>query len=274
MLCSNSIYKVNTTESVDAVVKNNKQTVEEKTKRDTELLKRIADGDRDAFTELYKSYQPRLVKFCSRMLKYDVALASDMADEALIEVWRSAGSFSGLSQPSTWIHSIARFRMIGYLRKNKELLQDDDFEQLNIEDTDLLPEQEVIISERDQEIIDNLAKLSEKHREKIAMNIDTKNNDIPERALELLPWFVTNQLSSEDKAYFNEVLQANAALEALVKEEREIFNLVVEDKSLLGLSTLESPEARLENVFKQIDNLPVAEDSSDYLYKCRRKLCR
>ncbi len=154
---------------MDAVVKNNKQTVEEKTKRDTELLKKIAEGDRDAFTELYISYQPRLIKFCSRMLKYDVALASDMADEALIEVWRSAGSFSGLSQPSTWIHSIARFRMIGYLRKNKELLQDDDFEQLNIEDTDLLPEQEVIISERDQEIIDNLAKLSEKHREVIEL---------------------------------------------------------------------------------------------------------
>ena len=150
-------------------MKNNKQTVEEKTKRDTELLKKIAEGDRDAFTELYISYQPRLIKFCSRMLKYDVALASDMADEALIEVWRSAGSFSGLSQPSTWIHSIARFRMIGYLRKNKELLQDDDFEQLNIEDTDLLPEQEVIISERDQEIIDNLAKLSEKHREVIEL---------------------------------------------------------------------------------------------------------
>ena len=150
-------------------MKNNKQTVEEKTKRDTELLKKISEGDRDAFTELYISYQPRLIKFCSRMLKYDVALASDMADEALIEVWRSAGSFSGLSQPSTWIHSIARFRMIGYLRKNKELLQDDDFEQLNIEDTDLLPEQEVIISERDQEIIDNLAKLSEKHREVIEL---------------------------------------------------------------------------------------------------------
>ena len=150
-------------------MKNNKQSVEEKTKRDTELLKKIAEGDRDAFTELYISYQPRLIKFCSRMLKYDVALASDMADEALIEVWRSAGSFSGLSQPSTWIHSIARFRMIGYLRKNKELLQNDNFEQLNIEDTDLLPEQEVIISERDQEIIDNLAKLSEKHREVIEL---------------------------------------------------------------------------------------------------------
>lgn len=136
---------------------------------DAVLLKKIADGDRNAFTELYKIYQPRLIKFCSRMLKNDIALAADMADEALIEVWRSAGSFSGLSQPSTWIHSIARFRMIGYLRKNKEVLQDDNFEQLNIEDTDLLPEDEVVISERDKKIVENLGKLSEKHREVIEL---------------------------------------------------------------------------------------------------------
>ena len=97
------------------------------------LLKKVAEGDRDAFTELYKIFQPRLIKFCSRMLKNDIALAADMADEAMIEVWKSAGSFSGLSQASTWIHSIARFSMIGYLRKNKEVLQDDNFEQLNID---------------------------------------------------------------------------------------------------------------------------------------------
>ena len=150
-------------------MKNNKQAVEEKGCTDTILLKQIAEGDRDAFTELYKSYQPRLIKFCCRMLKNDVALAADMADEALIEVWKSAGSFSGLSLPSTWIHSIARYRMIGYLRKNKEILQDDDFEQLNLEDTDLLPEDEVIISERDRKIVDDLGKLSKKHREVIEL---------------------------------------------------------------------------------------------------------
>lgn len=99
---------------------------------DALLLKQIAKGDRDAFSELYKIYQPRLIKFCSRMLKNDVALAADIADEAMIEVWKSAGSFSSMSQPSTWIHSIARFRMIGFLRKNKEVLQDNEFEQLNI----------------------------------------------------------------------------------------------------------------------------------------------
>ncbi len=149
--------------------KNNKQPAGSRAEKDAILLKRIADGDRDAFTELYTIFQPRLIKFCSRMLKNDIALAADIADEAMIEVWKSAGTFSGLSQPSTWIHSIARFRMIGYLRKNKEVLQDDNFEQLNIEDTDLQPDDEMAVSERNEQLVKDIGKLSDKHREVIEL---------------------------------------------------------------------------------------------------------
>jgi len=149
---------------------NDKQpTVTGKAQIDTLLLKRISIGDRDAFTELYKSYQPRLIKFCSRILKNDVALAADIADEAMIEVWKSAGTFSGRSLPSTWIHSIARFRLIGYLRKNKELLQDDNPEWLNIEDEALPVDIEIDNDDRNDEIADSLGKLSDKHREVIEL---------------------------------------------------------------------------------------------------------
>jgi len=154
---------------MSAESKSNKQAVESSAKHHALLLKQIADGDRDAFAELYKIFQPRLIKFCSRILKNDIALAADMADEAMIEVWKSAGSFSGLSQPSTWIHSIARFRVIGYLRKNKEILQDDNFEQLNIEDTDLQPDEEIAITERNEQLVENIGKLSEKHKEVIEL---------------------------------------------------------------------------------------------------------
>ncbi len=140
-----------------------------KAERDTLLLKGIAKGDKSAFKELYISYQPRLVKFCSRILKNDVALAADMADEALIAVWNSAGSFSGKSQPSTWIHSIARFRLIAYLRKSKEVLLDDDSTALNLVDESPLPEDEIHSSETSAEIIDGLGKLSDKHREVIEL---------------------------------------------------------------------------------------------------------
>jgi len=149
---------------------NDKQpTVTGKAQIDTLLLKRISIGDREAFTELYKSYQPRLIKFCSRILKNDVALAADIADEAMIEVWKSAGTFSGRSLPSTWIHSIARFRLIGYLRKNKELLQDDNPEWLNIEDEALPVDIEIDVDDRNDEIADSLGKLSDKHREVIEL---------------------------------------------------------------------------------------------------------
>ena len=136
---------------------------------DTILLEKIADGDRKAFQTLYIKYQPRLVKFCARLLKNDISIAADVADEALIEVWRSAGSFSGKSQPSTWIHAIARFRMIAYLRKNKEVLLDNDSESLNLEDTALSAEDKIFINDRNNQLIEGLGKLSNKHREIIEL---------------------------------------------------------------------------------------------------------
>ncbi len=150
--------------------KNNlSQAVLDKASQDTILLKRIADGDREAFADLYVSYQPRLTKFCSRILKNDVALAADIVDEAMIEIWKSAGSFSGRSQPSTWIHSIARYRLIGYLRKNKEVLQSDGSEWDNFEDESLLPDEVMMLSERNKRIIQCLKKLSKKHREVVEL---------------------------------------------------------------------------------------------------------
>ncbi len=178
------------------------QAVIDKASKDTVLLERIADGDREAFSTLYTSYQPRLIKFCSRILKNDVALAADIVDEALIEVWKSAGTFSGRSQPSTWIHSIARFRLIGFLRKNKELLQDDSSAWNNVEDTSLLPDEEIALTERDNKIVRCLRKLSNKHREVIELvyyrELSIKNIatmlDISENTVKTRLFYARNKL--------------------------------------------------------------------------------
>ena len=173
-----------------------------KAERDTLLLKDIANGDQGAFKELYISYQPRLVKFCSRILKNDVALAADMADEALIAVWNSAGSFSGKSQPSTWIHSIARFRLIAYLRKSKEVLLDDDSLALNLVDESLLPEDEIDLLETNAELADGLGKLSIKHREvielvyfkELSVKEVAKTLDISENTVKTRMFYARNKL--------------------------------------------------------------------------------
>ena len=149
--------------------KNLSQATLDQVSLDTNLLERISKGDRDAFAELYQSYQPRLIKFCTRILKNDVALAADIVDEAMIEVWKSAGSFSGRSQPSTWIHSITRYRLIGYLRKNKELFHGDSSDWENIEDETLLPDEAMILSEKNKRILQCLEKLSSKHRQVVEL---------------------------------------------------------------------------------------------------------
>jgi len=147
------------------VLKDNKNPKTDDRSEDANLLKLIESGDREAFSTLYLKYQPRFLKYCTRVLKNDVALAADIVDEAMIEIWKSAGNFAGKSLPSTWMYSIMRFRLIGYLRKNKEILLEDDSAAMNMEDTALRPDEELELSQTNSSLVKQLGQLSNKHRE-------------------------------------------------------------------------------------------------------------
>jgi RNA polymerase sigma-70 factor (ECF subfamily) len=74
--------------------------------RETDLIARIAEGDRKAFEELYSLYHRRLARFLTRLTRrYDIA--EEVVNDTFWVVWRKARSFRGDSQPSTWILGIA-----------------------------------------------------------------------------------------------------------------------------------------------------------------------
>jgi RNA polymerase sigma-70 factor (ECF subfamily) len=74
--------------------------------RETELIAKIAAGDRKAFEELYNLYHRRLARFLTRLTRrYDIA--EEVINDTFWIVWRKAGDFRGDSQPSTWILGIA-----------------------------------------------------------------------------------------------------------------------------------------------------------------------
>jgi RNA polymerase sigma-70 factor (ECF subfamily) len=76
------------------------------TARESELISRIARGDRRAFEELYGLYHRRLARFLTRLTRrYDVA--EEVINDTFWIVWKKAGDFRGDSQPSTWILGIA-----------------------------------------------------------------------------------------------------------------------------------------------------------------------
>ncbi len=74
--------------------------------RETDLIARIAAGDRRAFEELYHLYHRRMARFLTRLTRrYDIA--EEVINDTFWVVWRKARDFRGESQPSTWIFGIA-----------------------------------------------------------------------------------------------------------------------------------------------------------------------
>jgi RNA polymerase sigma-70 factor (ECF subfamily) len=89
--------------------------------RETELISRIAQGDRKAFEELYGLYHRRLARFLTRLTKrYDVA--EEVINDTFYIVWRKAGDFRGESQPSTWILGIAYRKARNAFRSSSRIL--------------------------------------------------------------------------------------------------------------------------------------------------------
>src|ERR1700759_4606503 len=74
--------------------------------RESELIAKIAKGDRRAFEEIYNLYHRRLARFLTRLTRgYDVA--EEVINDTFWIVWKKAGDFRGDSRPSTWILGIA-----------------------------------------------------------------------------------------------------------------------------------------------------------------------
>lgn len=82
-------------------------------------LSRVALGDRAAFATVYELTSAHLLGVVLRIQK-DRAQAEDVLQEVYVNVWRAAQSFDAtLSQPLTWLTSIARNRAIDSLRRRQ-----------------------------------------------------------------------------------------------------------------------------------------------------------
>ena len=90
-----------------------------------ELLVRVGrDRDKSAFAELFDYFAPRVKSFLLRF-GTDMSMAEEIAQEAMIMVWRRAETYdSRQSAASTWIFTIARNKRIDRLRRENRPLPD------------------------------------------------------------------------------------------------------------------------------------------------------
>src|SRR3982750_1663292 len=85
----------------------------------TDLLSRVARGDEAAFSALYDELAPRVFGLCRRVLR-DPAQAEEVAQEALLEVWRTAGRYDpAKGSAASWALTIAHRRAVDRVRSEQ-----------------------------------------------------------------------------------------------------------------------------------------------------------
>lgn len=85
---------------------------------DFELIRKIAQKDLSAFRELFVRYQTRIYNTCYSLLA-DHHQAEDATQDVFLQVYKSAKSFRGESQVSSWIYRITVNRALNIIRHNR-----------------------------------------------------------------------------------------------------------------------------------------------------------
>lgn len=81
-----------------------------------ELLRRVARGDEAAFASLYDAVAGRVLGLARRVVR-DPALAEEVTQEVMVEVWRTASRFEpGRGSASAWILTMTHRRAVDRVR--------------------------------------------------------------------------------------------------------------------------------------------------------------
>lgn len=96
---------------------------------DDALMARVAGGDAAAADALIARHAPRALSLARAMLR-DPAEAEDVAQEAMLRLWRQAPSWAaGRARVSTWLHRVVSNLAIDRMRRRARLSWEDPPEQ-------------------------------------------------------------------------------------------------------------------------------------------------
>jgi RNA polymerase sigma-70 factor (ECF subfamily) len=133
------------------------------------------NGDRKAFAEIVKRYEKKIMKLGFRMLNQRQE-AEDVAQETFLKVYNNLNRYDMTLKFSTWIYRIATNLCIDHLRRRKEQVSLDAFSadsanessnrelQAKIADKWSTPENQVILSELQDQVQKAVQQLPDKYR--------------------------------------------------------------------------------------------------------------
>jgi len=134
---------------------------------DAGLLRRIGRGDEDAMAAFYREHG-RVLLAQVLLVTGERVLAEEIVQDAMLAVWRGAGSFRGESSVRSWVIAIARRQTRDRLRGRRLRVVDDAF---LADQPGSAPGPEVMALDRTElaEVMGAIRELAPAHREVLGL---------------------------------------------------------------------------------------------------------
>ncbi len=91
-----------------------------KSKHEQKLLIKFKEGDKEAFSKVYKRFKKPIFNYVSSKLR-DRHMAEEVTQEIFIKSYRFRGSFDPRYKFSTWLWAISKNTLSDWFRKNKQI---------------------------------------------------------------------------------------------------------------------------------------------------------
>jgi len=142
------------------------------------LIRKVLDGDQEAFAELMALHEKQVYNLCLRMTGHPED-AQDLAQEAFLKAWRGLRFYKFESSFSTWLYRLTSNVCIDFLRQQKRrgtvslVVSDEEGEETELEvpDPEPLPEQQVIQQENQRVVASAMDELEEEFRLALTLRV-------------------------------------------------------------------------------------------------------
>lgn len=167
---------------MDQAIKSNPTEVLDSQQMTALLVKVSKDRDKQAFACLFQHFAPRVKSYIFK-LGSDDAMAEELAQQTLLQVWRKAHLFDdSKAAASTWIFRIARNLRLDLIRKERHF-DYDDHDLTQIEDESDSPETHIDRMQHTAIVRDAVAKLPPEQAEIVHLSFyeGLSHGDIADR---------------------------------------------------------------------------------------------
>ncbi len=144
--------------------------------RDADLMLRVREGDDVSFALLLEKHRRPLIHFLYRMVQ-NQAVSEELAQEVFLRVYKARLSYEPTAKFTTWLFRIASHLAINWLRDRRNERSQDSLDQTNpdgmqvqVADTSLTREEELIRQARLAEVRRAIETLPPKQRAAVMMH--------------------------------------------------------------------------------------------------------